>query len=189
MSARLHETLSTPGWWRASGTGIAVLAIAMLVLVLAAPVTPDRPASTSDLVITWVVSLITAAAGVAVSVATMTVTVDTAVEIRLWPFYRRRVAFRSVERAERIDMRATWSGGWGVRVGLGQGTLVLLDNGPGVRLRLTGMRDVSFRTDDPEAVLAALAAHGVDATAGRSAGQTVRTVREASPEPRSSGDG
>jgi hypothetical protein len=142
------------------GLVIVALALAPILLVFLVPPSPgyDRdPGDVAVLVVTLAVSVVL---GVGVVRMRQHNRVDDVLEVRVTPFwYRRRIAPERIASATRVQMTALNSGGWGIRLVPG-GTAILLDTGPGVQVTVSGARSLRFRSNDPDAVLAALEARG-----------------------------
>jgi len=166
-NARHEEHTGTSRLFRLLGIGMVLSSVAITVVLLTVPASPGSEPTTVDLVITIATIVVVAVLGAALAVARMSVVVDDALVIRMTPFwYRRTIDPATITEAVPVELRGSQWGGWGIRFGLGTGTGVLMDNGPGVRLRIRGKRDLSFRCEDPEAVIAALRANGAGGGGG-----------------------
>lgn len=163
---RHEEHIGTSMAFRLIGIVIVLTSLAVIVTSLLVPPSPGAEPNAVDLTVIVATMVIVAALGVATAVAQMSVVVDDGLVIRMTPFwYRRTIDPATITEAVPVELRGSQWGGWGVRFGLGTGTGVLMDNGPGVRLRIRGKRDLSFRCEDPHAVIAALHANGAAAGA------------------------
>lgn len=161
-----QEHTGTPKASRILGMGIVLISAAVTVAPLLVPPSPGSEPNAVDLAVIITTMVIVAGLGVATAVAQMSVVVDDGLVIRMTPFwYRRTIDPATITEAVPVELRGSQWGGWGVRFGLGTGTGVFMDNGPGVRLRIRGTRDLSFRCEDPHAVIAALHANGAAAGA------------------------
>lgn len=159
------ETSTTSTLFRVLGIATAVGSIAIATTIALVPPSPGKEPSMSDLVISSVALVVVAGLGTVLATTRLTVALDDRLSVRLTPFwYRRTIDPRTITSASPIALRGTDVGGWGVRFGPGRGTVVLMDNGPGVRLSITGKRDLSFRCGDPERLIAALAGRGATIT-------------------------
>lgn len=159
-----EEHIGTSIAFRLIGIVIVLTSLAVIVTSLLVPPSPGAEPNAVDLAVIVATMVIVAALGVATAIARMSVVVDDALVIRMTPFwYRRTVDPVDIVEARPVELRGSEWGGWGIRTGMGTGTGVLMDNGPGVRLRIRGKRDLSFRCEDPHAVIAALHANGAAA--------------------------
>lgn len=163
-NAHHEEHIGTSMAFRLIGIGMVLSSVAIAVVLVTAPSGAATEPNTVDLVVTIGTIVVIGVFGVAMAVARMSVVVDDALVIRMTPFwYRRTVDPVDIVEARPVELRGSEWGGWGIRTGMGTGTGVLMDNGPGVRLRIRGKRDLSFRCEDPHAVIAALHANGAAA--------------------------
>ena len=170
-NARHEEHSGTPTAFRLLGIGMVLTSAAVTVAPLLVPPSPGAEPNAVDLAVIVSTMIIVATLGVALAIARMSVVVDDTLVIRMTPFwYRRTIDPATIIEAVPVELRGSQWGGWGIRFGLGTGTGVLMDNGPGVRLRIRGKRDLSFRCEDPLAVIAALHANGAVAGPGAGAG-------------------
>jgi hypothetical protein len=170
-NARHEEHTGTSRLFRLLGIGMVLSSVAITVVLLTVPSSPGAEPTTVDVVITIGTIVIIAVLGAAMAVARMSVVVGEALVIRMTPiWYRRTIDPATITEAVPVELRGSQWGGWGIRSGLGTGTGVLMDNGPGVRLRIRGKRDLSFRCEDPHAVIVALHANGAGAGADAGAG-------------------
>ena len=166
-NAHHEEHIGTPTAFRLLGIGTVLTSAAVTVAPLLVPPSPGSEPNAVDLAVIITTMIIVAGLGVALAIARMSVVVDDALVIRMTPFwYRRTIDPATITEAVPVELRGSQWGGWGIRFGLGTGTGVLMDNGPGVRLRIRGKRDLSFRCEDPHAVIAALRANGASTGAG-----------------------
>lgn len=109
----------------------------------------------------WTLGLLPAFLGLALILSLQMRTRIESGELRvhLWPVWRRRQELSTVQRAWRIPYKWTAYGGWGLRWGQGA-TAYSVWGHEAVRLQLEG-RDLVVETAQPEALLEALRAQGV----------------------------
>ncbi|WP_144765702.1 hypothetical protein [Curtobacterium sp. 9128] len=162
------ETTGASRLFRVLGIATVTGSVGVGALVAVVPPTPGKEASGTDLVIASIALVLVAVLGVGLAASRLTVQVDDLLTVRMTPWYRRTINPRTITSASVVDLRGRAVGGWGVRLAPGQGTVVLMDDGPGVRLGIEGRRDLSFRCGDPERVLAVLTRQGAGTPTSRS---------------------
>ncbi|OII33182.1 hypothetical protein BIU98_07065 [Curtobacterium sp. MMLR14_010] len=170
-NAHHEEHIGTSMAFRLLGIGMVLGSVAIAVVLVMAPSSAGSEPNAVDLAVIITTMIIVAGLGVALAIARMSVVIDDALVIRMTPFwYHRTIDPATITEAVPVELRGSQWGGWGIRFGLGTGTGVLMDNGPGVRLRIRGKRDLSFRCEDPYAVIAALRTNGAS-TGARATGR------------------
>lgn len=109
----------------------------------------------------WAWSLLPAFLGLALILSLQMQTRIEGGELRvhLWPVWRRRQELSAVQRAWRTPYKWIHYGGWGLRFGQGAVAYSVWGH-EAVRLQLEG-RDLVIETAEPDALLEALRAHGV----------------------------
>lgn len=147
-----HHRQTAPGWVRATGTALVVVAVGGLVL-LATVVAREAPAAALG---AGVGVLLGAGLGAVLARAAIVVRVGTDhVELAFPPVFRRVLDARDIAEVRAVHVSPASSGGVGLRVVPGGCTGLLFHGGPGVEITASDGRTYTVVVPDPEALRAA----------------------------------
>jgi len=161
VTDRYEEAFATPTSLRISGLATMALCVGLLVLVAVVPDRSDDPAAAS---IGATAAVAVGLLGAGLATMRMRVVLAEVLDVRVRPlWWRRRIDPSTITALSTVTVDPRAAGGFGARISPGHGTVVLLSAGPGLRVSVAGMRDVTFRCSEPDRLAAMLVARGAAA--------------------------